>query len=171
MKPFLTSSLEGLRLACLALAILATLALFGVVAFNIVGRTVFDATGGSVNFMVSGAIELSQYALMVSIFAAIPAMLGTGLIRVDILSRMFPRWLANGLDRLWQAVIAAFAAILTMSFFELFLTALERGDQTQDLRLPLWPFYGLAALECAALTLLATGAVLGLVAPPQQDDA
>lgn len=157
-----TSSLDLLRSLCLLVAILATILLFAVVAINVIGRTIFDATGGSVNMMIFGAIELSQYALMVSIFAAIPAMLGTGLIRVDILSNAFPRWLQSILDRVWLLLIAAFAAVLCAAFFEFAHTAFERGDQTQDLRWPLWPFYGVASFECAALTLLAVAEALGL---------
>ncbi len=166
----LTRCLEALRLSCLALAIAATFVLFAVVAFNIIARAIFDATGGDLNFMIFGAIELSQYALMVSIFAAIPAMLGTGLIRVDILSRQFPHWLQVAADRLWLLLIAGFAAILTAAFFDFAQTAFERGDQTQDLRWPLWPFYAIATLECGALTLLAAASALGLVKPPETDE-
>lgn len=157
-------SLLALRQACLWLAVLGTFLLFAIVAFNIVARTVFDATGGEVNLMISGAIELSQYALMISIFAAIPAMLGTGLIRVDILSKRFPIWLQGAVDRLWLALFAVFAAILAHAFWDFAATALERGDQTQDLRWPLWPFYGIAALECGALVVLAAAEAIGLMA-------
>lgn len=161
--------LLGLRQICLGVAIAATFALFAVVAFNIVGRALFDATGGDLNLMIFGAIELSQYALMISIFAAIPAMLGTGLIRVDIVSQNFPHWLQKSLDRIWLSLIALFAAVLALAFFDLAWTALSRGDETQDLRLPLWPFYAIACVECAALFILAGAEVLGLIQPPEAE--
>ena len=157
----LLSVLTALRRVCLWLAIAATAVLFLVVSFNILARAVFDATGGEINFMIFGAIELSQYALMVSIFAAIPAMLGTGLIRVDILSRQFPPWLGKIADALWLFLIAAFGAVLTFAFLDFAQTAFARGDQTQDLRWPLWPFYAIATFECAALAILASAAALG----------
>ena len=169
MMTFLAASLEAIRRGCLWLAIVATLALFGIVAFNIVARSLFDATGGSVNVMISGAIELSQYALMISIFAAIPAMLGTGLIRVDLLSKRLPLRLQHLADRLWLLLIAAFAGVLTTAFLDFALTACARGDQTQDLRLPLWPFYTVATVECAALMLLAFAGAVGVVSSPAED--
>ena len=167
----LKSCLGAIRALCLWVAIGATLVLFGVVAFNIFGRAVFDTTGGDVNLMIFGAIELSQYALMISIFAAIPAMLGVGLIRVDILRSQFPAWLQKAADRLWLALIACVAAVLFLAFFDFAHTALERGDQTQDLRWPLWPFYGFAALECAALALLAGAEALGIQTTPDEAPA
>ena len=163
---FLVKSLALIRKACLWVAIAATFLMFAVVAFNILARGLFDATGGGVNMMISGAIELSQYALMISIFAAIPAMLGTGLIRVDILSKQFPIWLHRITERLWLLLIAGFAAVLFMAFFEFAQTAFDRGDQTQDLRWPLWPFYAVAAIECFALMILAVGEMLGLTVKP-----
>lgn len=162
--------LQGIRFSCLWLAIVATFILFFVVAFNVVGRAVFDISGSTVNLMIFGAIELSQYALMISIFAAIPAMLGTGLIRVDILSNQFPDIVQDVLNRIWLLLLAAFGGILFLAFFDFAITALERGDQTQDLRWPLWPFYAVAALECAALTFLAAGEAAGLIAPLSQKD-
>lgn len=162
-------TLRAVQILCLAVAIAATFVMFAVVAFNIVGRAIFDATGGDVNLMIFGAIEMSQYALMLSVFAAIPAMLGTGLIRVDILSKRFPSWLQSAADRLWFLLLAGFAVVLCLAFYDVAQTALERGDQTQDLRWPLWPFYGAAALECAALAVLSLGAVFGLIKTPAQD--
>lgn len=167
----ISKTLEAIRKICLFFAILSTVLLFAVVAFNIIGRAIFDASGGDVNLMIFGAIELSQYALMVSVFTAIPAMLGTGLIKVDILSKQFPPWLQKTADRFWFLLIAIFAAILTYSFFEFAQTSIERGDQTQDLRWPLWPFYGAATLGCAALTLLAGGAALGVVEPLDESNS
>ena len=68
-------------------------------------------------------------------------------------------------------LLAAFGAVLCFAFWEFMHTALERGDQTQDLRWPLWPFYCIAALECAALSLLAIGEAFGLVRPLNRDSA
>ena len=167
----LVKSLGLIRLACLWIAIAATFVMFAVVAFNIIARGLFDATGGGTNLMISGAIELSQYALMISIFAAIPAMLGTGLIRVDILSKQFPTWLQTMTERLWLLLMVGFATVLAIAFYEFAQTAFERGDQTQDLQWPLWPFYAIAALECAALVVLAVGEVFGLTTKPSDADA
>ncbi|MDD9979219.1 MAG: TRAP transporter small permease subunit [Boseongicola sp.] len=161
MSNVLNGVSRALRATCLIIAVLATIFLFSVVAYSILGRAIFDLTEGGVNLMLFGAIELAQYSLMISIFAAIPAMLGSGLIRVDILSRQFPDWLNFILDRLWLALIAGFAAILTQKFFGEAVTTFSRGDETQDLRIPLWIFYAIAAFECAMLTILSLLSILG----------
>ncbi len=164
-------AMRGLRLACQGLAVFAILMLFGVVAFNIVARLIFDITGGAVNVLLLGAIELSKYALMVAVFAAIPAMHATGLIRVDILSRVFPAWTQRALDVLWSVLLFVFAVILAWMFADEAMTAFSRGDETQDLRMPLWLFHAIAALECTALAILVLGSVLGLADTPNDQPA
>lgn len=159
-------AMHWLRVLCQGIAVLAILMLFGVVAFNIVARLIFDLTGGSVNFLILGAIELSKYALMIAVFAAIPAMHATGLIRVDILSRSFPAWIQRVLDALWSVLLLIFAVILAWMFAEEATTAFSRGDETQDLRMPLWLFHVIASLECMALAFLVLGSVLGLAPRP-----
>jgi len=150
-------SLGWVQDICAWMAAGATLLLFAIVALNVLARAIFDATGGGINLLFSGAVELSQYALMIAVFAAIPAMLGAGLIRVDILSATLPLRLQKGLDRLWMALLGVFGGVLSLAFFDLAATALRRGDATQDLQWPLWPFYGIAALETLALMVLAIG--------------
>ena len=159
---YIQQAMRWLRVLCQGLAVLAILMLFGVVAFNIVARLIFDLTGGTVNFLILGAIELSKYALLIAVFAAIPAMQASGLIRVDILSRSFPAWTQRALDVLWLVLLFVFAVILAWMFAEEAMTAFSRGDETQDLRMPLWLFHATAALECIALAVLVLGGVLGL---------
>lgn len=150
---------QFLRTICLWIAVASIFAMFAIVAFNIIARAIFDATGGSLNAMIFGAIELAQYSLMISVFAAIPAVAKEGMIRVDILSQRFPTLLAMVFDRGWLLLIATFSMILTNLFFDETLTTLSRGDETQDLRIPLWIFYAIASIECAILSLLTLGDV------------
>ena len=141
-------------MSCLGLAVAAIFTMFAIVAFNILGRAIFDATGGQFNAMIFGAIELAQYSLMIAVFAAIPAVSKDGMIRVDILSQNFPTWLSTILDRLWLILILAFACILVDRFLGETFKTFSRGDETQDLRIPLWIFYGIATVECAFLAVL-----------------
>ena len=155
-------AMHWLRVLCQGIAVLAILMLFGVVAFNIVARLIFDLTGGAVNVLILGAIELSKYALLIAVFAAIPAMQARGLIRVDILSRSFPAWTRRVLDAFWSVLLFVFAMILAWMFAEEAMTAFSRGDETQDLRMPLWLFHAITTFECIALAVLVLGGVLGL---------
>lgn len=160
-----------LRTACLWLAVLSIFAMFAIVAFNILARAVFDATGGQVNAMIFGAIELAQYALMIAVFAAIPAVARDGMIRVDILSQRFPSAVSAVFDRVWLILIAAFALVLAERFLGETYTTFTRGDETQDLRIPLWIFYAIATVECTVLAVLTVGEVLGFSHETTEDAA
>jgi len=93
---------------CDGIALTALALLFGVVAVNVVGRVLFDVTGQAVNLMIPGAIELSRYALMVLVLAALPRAAEAGMVRVDLVIGRLPPVLTGTLERLWGLAIAAF---------------------------------------------------------------
>lgn len=145
---------------CDAIALAALAGLFGVVAVNVLGRALFDATGQAVNLMIPGAIELSRYALMVLVFSSLPRAAETGMVRVDLLLERLPPVLAGLLDRVWALATAAFGGAAGWLLVDEALLQGRRGDATQDLEIPLWLFTGFAGLMAAALAL--TGCWLAL---------
>ena len=60
----MSSLMKPLLRLCDAIALMALAVLFGVVAVNVLGRALFDASGHAVNLMIPGANELSRYALI-----------------------------------------------------------------------------------------------------------
>ena len=150
---------------CDAVAATALALLLAVVAVNVVGRALFDATGQAVNLMIPGAIELSRYALMVLVFAALPRAAEIGLVRVDLLIEHLPDGLRRGLERLWSLAIAAFGGAAAWLLIEKARLEAGRGDVTQDLGLPMWLFTGVAGLAAALLCL--TGVWLALRRSPR----
>jgi TRAP-type C4-dicarboxylate transport system permease small subunit len=158
--PVMDALMTRLLRLCDAIALIALAVLFGVVAVNVLGRALFDATGHAVNLMIPGAIELSRYGLMVLVFASLPRAAEVGMVRVDLLIEHLPPGLAGLLDRLWALVIAAFGAATGWLLIDEALVQAGRGDTTQDLELPLWLFTGFAGLAAAALAL--TGLWLAL---------
>ncbi|QDL91188.1 TRAP transporter small permease [Paroceanicella profunda] len=160
----MTRLVDTLARALSALAFAATVALLGVVAWNVFWRAVFDASGTRVNLMFPGAIDAAQYLLLVAVFAALPWAERAGFIRVDILIHRLPRLLASGLERLWDLSVAAFGAACCWLFTLETLETFARGDATQDLQMPLWWFTGIAALGSAALALM--GLSLALTGRP-----
>lgn len=131
----------------------ATLFLLAIVALNILARQLHDLTSGSVSLMLPGAIELSKYALLFIVFAALPRATTQGMVRVDLLSNTFPKLLSNFLDKIWLILMAGFTAILAWLFINKALLTFSRGDATQDLQMPLFIFYALIASACIATTL------------------
>lgn len=145
---------------CDAVAVTAVAVLFCVVAVNVVARTLFDITGQSVNLMIPGAIEISRYALMVTVMASLPRAAEAGMVRVDLLIARLPPQLAGLLDRLWYLLTSAFGAAAGWLLLTDAALQMTRGDATQDLEMPMWLFTGFAGIALAALAV--TGLWLAL---------
>lgn len=145
---------------CDAVAAAALAVLLAVVAVNIAARAVFDASGQAVNLMIPGAIELSRYALMVLVFAALPRAAEVGLVRVDLLIERLPPALRRALERFWALGTAAFGGAAGWLLIEKAALEAERGDVTQDLGIPMWLFTGFAGVAAGVLCL--TGLWLAL---------
>ncbi|WP_175545327.1 TRAP transporter small permease [Thalassovita taeanensis] len=141
--------------ACLGVAALCLLYMVFVVGFNVLARIVFDLTDTAINLMIPGAIEQVSYVLGVIALAALAASMGGGMIAVDILVGRFPRLLRIAIARLWFVGIVAFALVLCWLFWGEAQATFARQEQTQDLRLPMFLIYGLYAIECFALAVIA----------------
>lgn len=145
---------DGIVFVCRWLAVLALAGLLGVVSVNVGARLVFDLTSGGVNFMMPGAIELSAYLLLVTVFSSLPTALGTAMIRVDTFIHLLPVWAQRLLDRLWGILLAVVAIILIYLFAKITMTAMARNFTTQDLRVPLYLIYGFVTIQCVALSIV-----------------
>ena len=145
---------------CDAIAAAALAVLLAVVAVNVVGRALFDATGQGINLMIPGAIELSRYALMVLVFAALPRAAEMGMVRVDLVIERLGPPVRRALERLWSLAIAAFGGAAGWLLMGKARLEAERGDVTQDLGIPMWLFTGFAGV--AAFVLCLTGLWLAL---------
>ncbi len=138
---------------CDAIAATGLAVLLAVVALNIAARAVFDATGQAVNLMLPGAIELSRYALMVTVFAALPRAAEAGMVRVDLLIERLPPGLGGALERAWALGTAAFGGAAAWLLIEKARLEAARGDVTQDLEIPMWLMTGFAGGAAAVLCL------------------
>lgn len=138
---------------CDAVAAAALAVLLAVVAVNVAARALFDASGQAVNLMIPGAIELSRYALLVLVFAALPRAAEVGLVRVDLLIERLPPALRGALERLWALGTAAFGGAAGWLLIEKARLEAERGDVTQDLGIPMWLFTGFAGVAAGVLCL------------------
>ena len=138
---------------CDAIALIGVGVLFFVVAGNVVARALYDYSGQAVNLIIPGAIEISRYALMVAVLAALPRAAAEGMVRVDLLVERLPVKLAGLLDRVWALAVAAFGVAAGWLLVEEAALQATRGDATQDLELPLWLITGFAGLALGVLGL------------------
>ncbi|MEM6945674.1 MAG: TRAP transporter small permease subunit, partial [Pseudomonadota bacterium] len=109
---------------------------------------------------LSGAIELSGFALSVTVFAALPGAALRGLARVDILLDRLPDRLRRGIDRFWFAILGGVSALLAWLLMDRAATEVAARHLSQDLGWPLWPFTAFAALAAMLLAIAALAASL-----------
>lgn len=126
-----------------------------VVGLNVLARIVFDSTGTAVNLMIPGAIEQVSYLLGVVAMAGLTASLSRGMIAVDFLVTRLPKRGQIVLARFWFLVLLALALVLCWLFYEDMLSTHGRGEESQDLRLPMALIYGMFALQSLALMVVA----------------
>lgn len=142
-------------------AVAALAVLLATVAAAILGRLLFDLSGGRIDLAPSGAIELSRLALLVLVLAALPGAAARGLVRVELVVQSLPAPLAGALERLWHGLVAVLAAMLAWLLAGRALDEFGRGDVSQDLGFALWPFSAFAALAALALALVAAWRAIG----------
>ena len=129
----------------------ALVVLLFVIVESVIGRLIFNISGGAINIIIPAAIELAKYSLLTLVFFSIPRATISGLVRVDIavsfLSDTTNRWLA----RSWDSLLAAFAVIIGYHFAHDAWQMYWRGDSTQDLGIPLYLIYGMLVFCSASI--------------------
>lgn len=129
--------------------------MLAVVSGQVIARAVFDLTGGNVNILFSGAIDLASYSLLLVVFASFPRAMHSGLVNVDLFTARFPGWLNRVLDHLWALLTAAIALVLSWKALGQMQNAFERNLLSQDLDLPLFPFFAYVAVATLAFAFVA----------------
>tara|TARA_R110000868_G_scaffold4171_6_gene25865 strand:- start:13708 stop:14196 length:489 start_codon:yes stop_codon:yes gene_type:complete len=141
-------------------AFVALVCMLFVVVASVLGRLVFDLSGGELQWVIPGSVELASYSLLMMVFASLPRAATHGLVSVELLIDKFPDCVKRGLERVWHLLLAAFAAVVGWLFFGTMEEMIDRGDRSQDLGIPLYLFYGALAVCCGAIVL--TGLWLAL---------
>ncbi|PJE32081.1 TRAP-type C4-dicarboxylate transport system, small permease component [Pseudooceanicola antarcticus] len=139
----------------LLLGALCLLYMVSVVGLNVLARIVFDATGTALNLMIPGAIEQVSYLLGIVAMAGLTASLSHGMIAVDFLVTRLPRGGQALVARFWFLVLLCLALVLCWLFFHDMQATYARGEESQDLRIPMFLIYGLAMLQSLALAVVA----------------
>lgn len=123
-----------------------------IVVASVLGRIVFDITGGGLNLVLPGSIELVSYALLIMVFSSLPRAVVNRLVSVDLLLAKLPRTARQILERLWDLLLATFTIVIGTLFFHKMVIMFERGDVSQDLGIPLFIIYGILSLCCVCIT-------------------
>ena len=98
-------------------AFVALVCMLFVVVASVLGRLVFDLSGGELQWVIPGSVELASYSLLMMVFASLPRAATHGLVSVELLIDKFPDCVKRGLERVWHLLLAAFAAVVGWLFF------------------------------------------------------
>lgn len=152
MQPLLFASRQLARL-CLLVAGLALLALMSVTIVDVLLRLVFRLSGGALNWSVIGSVELVRYLLMFSLLAAMAASVERSQVVVEAFSHGLSPVLKERLGGLFLFGFVVLGAVMAIGLWQEAGIAAQRGQVTQDLRIPMGPIYQFGAVLCALLAL------------------
>ncbi len=127
---------------------------------DVVARTIFAATGGSVDVTFTGAVELVSYGMMAMVLLAFPYGVDKGQVIVDLFTDNLSAQTKMIMEAIYMAGFTALSCGMTIRFFEVAGRMRRSGESSQDLLIPLHIVYSFAscalaflALRCALLTI------------------
>lgn len=117
------------------------------------------------NYGIPDAFDVSRLLLGTAMFWGIAsASFRNRHIQVDGLWEMAPAWGKRIIDIVATAVTLAFFVLFTWMLQAKVVSVYASSEQTFDLRLPVWPFYALAALGILLATILLLLRLVRLIA-------
>lgn len=142
----------------------ALVLMMGVTFVSVLMRYLFNAP-------ILGSNEIIQLlSVCLVMFAMSYATQTEAHVRVDVLDRAIGRIGRFVGDILARAVIGIILWVLVGKAWDKCLDALEYGDATNMLRIPLWPFYALIAVGMALYLLVVVLQVIDIVLGSPSDD-
>ncbi|HEX6960090.1 MAG TPA: TRAP transporter small permease [Ferrovibrio sp.] len=107
------------------------------------------------NFGIPDAFDISRLLLGTAMFWGIAsAGFRNRHIQVDGLWEMMPAWAKRAIDIFATSVTLGFFGLMSWMLHSKVMSVYASSEQTFDLRLPVWPFYALAALGVLLASIL-----------------
>ncbi|MEX1215035.1 TRAP transporter small permease [Saccharospirillum sp.] len=117
-----------------------------IVLLEILTRTIFGLTGGSVDLTFSGGFELVRHGMMITFAYSMPYCLARGQVVVDIFTDSWSNRIKAIISGLYTLLFGIFGFLMSFRLVESAHTALQSGETTQDLALPMSTIYYIAAV-------------------------
>lgn len=122
---------------------------------DVIGRALFEATDGKVDFTFIGGVELIKYGLLVTVLFALPHSLSRSQVIVDLFTDSFKTRTKSILEGFYMMCFALLASGMSYRFFHSIGQAQQSGQTTQDLLIPLYYLYAISSFATAVLALTA----------------
>jgi TRAP-type C4-dicarboxylate transport system permease small subunit len=117
-----------------------------IVLLEILSRTIFGLTAGSIDLTFTGSFELVQHGMMITFAYSMPYCLARGQVVVDIFTDHWPNRLKGFFSGIYTLLFGIFGFLMTFRLIESAHTAVQSGQTTQDLALPMSTIYYIAAV-------------------------
>ncbi|WP_286237860.1 TRAP transporter small permease [Neptuniibacter halophilus] len=122
---------------------------------DVVTRTLFKMTDGSLDLTFIGGVELIKYGLLIMVLFALPFSVGRSQVIVDLFTEALPSRGKAILEGLFMLGFVALGAGMSYRFWHAVGQAQMSGETTQDLLIPLYYFYAISSFATAMLALAA----------------
>ncbi|MGC2857453.1 TRAP transporter small permease [Novispirillum sp. DQ9] len=124
-----------------------------VILVEVVGRTLFGATAGTIDFTFIGGIEIVSHALLFMVLFTLPHAVSRGQVIVDLFTEGLSERAKGILAGVYTLGFGVLGAAMTVRFIESAHSVASSGQVTQDLQMPLSTIYGVTACATAVLAL------------------
>ncbi|MFC0338413.1 Tripartite ATP-independent transporter, DctQ component [Kushneria avicenniae] len=126
-------------------------------------RYLYRLSEGAITLRVTGSVELVSYLLLFALLAAMAANVEKGQVVVEAFSHRLNDTLKTRLNGFYLLGFAVLGGMVALGLWASATSAAGHGEVTQDLRLPMAPIYGVAAILSLLLGMRSLiFAVLGL---------
>ncbi|MFV0575066.1 MAG: TRAP transporter small permease [Vibrio sp.] len=120
---------------------------------DVVTRTIFGLTDGSVDLTFVGGVELVKYGLLYTILFTLPQSIGSSQVIVDLFTEQMPDMVKRYLEGFYLIGFALLGAGMSYRFFLSIEGAQMTGETTQDLLIPMTWIYCIVVFATSMLTL------------------
>lgn len=124
-----------------------------VVLVDVLGRFTFGVTSGAVDMTFRGGIEIVRYSLLFMVLFALPYSVNRGQVIVDLFTENLSGRVKSILSGVYLIGFGLLGCGMAVRFYEAIWRTVETGETSQDLLIPLYYIYGLAAIATAVLGL------------------
>ncbi|MEH6576895.1 MAG: TRAP transporter small permease subunit [Amphritea sp.] len=122
---------------------------------DVVSRSMFEATDGSVDFTFIGGVELIKYGLLLMVLFALPYSLGRSQVIVDLFTENLKARSKAILEGFYILGFMLLGGGMSYRFYHAVGQAQMSGETTQDLLFPLYYIYGVTSFATAMLAIAA----------------
>jgi TRAP-type mannitol/chloroaromatic compound transport system permease small subunit len=127
--------------------------MMAIVLADVVTRALFGATGGRLDLTFNGGVELVSYTLLFCVLFALPHAVRRGQVTVGLFTRGMSERLKRMLAGVYTLGFGLFGLGMTVRLYGAVGRLRATGETTQDLLVPMWTLYALAALAATVLTI------------------